>query len=1129
MAGRQLVTVIREILGRTAAKNGSGLTDDTLLQRFIAQADEAAFETLMWRHGPMVLATCRRILSNSHDAEDAFQGTFLVLSRKAASIQKRVSLGSWLYKVAYRICRHAQAQSARHPRHARAALEVEAPDCSSDSLCQEFLPILDEELHRLEEKHRAVLILHYLEGKKVEQVAHELSLPQGTVASRLARAKAILRSRLTRRGVALSTGLVASVLSTGVEATVVPAAVVHNTLQTARLFTAGVTIAGHTSTRAICLAEVVLKSMLVTKVKAAVALVMVSLLATGTGVVGYQISTERQPTAEYREAPVPAQRAEQKKPEKQEHRPVDRADDPLPEGAIARLGSTRFRHGHSVSSLTFLQEGKCILAADWSGIYVWDAKTGRQLRRIGKDFQTSLRSCSLSADGKRLATTEHHGHTIQVWDVQSGKLVRQIAAPRFSSAVIAPDGKTVASWFENTIHLWDVAKGKEIRQWVADLKTVHDLVFSPDGKELVSGGDDKTIHVWDVTTGKERRRIVGHRDEVGDLLFSPDGKLLASVGCTTHEFKRPNGSSSLRNPDDKIHLWDFDSGKELRKLLLPKDKLSAKVPNALSDGIGAIVFTHDGKRLAATTTLFKGQAVRFWDVATGKEVGRLRAPFTISLALSADDKRLATGTIDSIRLWDVRTGKEDEITKEQCGSIYSLAFSPDGQGVASTSLDGTVRLWEAISGKERHRLEGGTGGVYSVAYSPDGKRVASGGTDGTIRIWDVRTGKEFRHFAGRGEIVYSLAFSADGTVLASSESKGMTCLRDSVTGKTLHEIKAVASRLSFSQNGKVLYAWGDKKVQAWETATGKKIKEFFAGHEDRSYAAAFAPNGKWVAVGGQEAVVILCDLDTGKEFKRLTGLPGATSALDFSPDSRTVAWGGWDGGPVVVWEIATNQQLRRFSGHLGRIRSLVFSPDNKFLASGSEDTTALLWDVVASTRLTGKRAGPSKSNLARCWTDLANEDASTAYEALCELVAIGDQAVPFLATHLKPVSAVSVEMIRKLIADLDSEHFRVRERALKELERLGDLAEPSLRQTLEKKPSVEVRQRSERLLARIDKSHHTLAHFRLVREIEALERIGSPIAQAILRKVANGAPEARLTKEAMASLERVEQRRATTP
>jgi RNA polymerase sigma factor (sigma-70 family) len=178
MAGRQLATVIRGILGRMTAKNSPALTDDALLHRFIGHADELAFETLMWRHGPMVLATCRRMLANLDDAEDAFQGTFVVLFRKAGSIRKRVSLGSWLYKVAYRICLHAQARSARQPRNAGAALEAVAPDCGPDAVRQEFLPILDKELHRLAEKHRAVLILHYLEGKKLEQVAHELGLPR---------------------------------------------------------------------------------------------------------------------------------------------------------------------------------------------------------------------------------------------------------------------------------------------------------------------------------------------------------------------------------------------------------------------------------------------------------------------------------------------------------------------------------------------------------------------------------------------------------------------------------------------------------------------------------------------------------------------------------------------------------------------------------------------------------------------------------------------------------------------------------------------------------------------------------------------------------------------------------------
>jgi RNA polymerase sigma factor (sigma-70 family) len=1110
-------------------KNGTGLTDDALFQRFISQTDEAAFETLMWRHGPMVLATCRRMLANYHDAEDAFQATFLVLFRKARSIQKRVSVGSWLYKVAYRICLHAKAQSARYPRQAAPALEVEEPAFAPDELGQEFLPILDEELRRLAEKYRSVLILHYLEGKKIEQVAHELGLPQGTVASRLARAKAVLRSRLTNRGVALSTGLVASALSTRVEAAVVSAAMVHETLLTARLLKSSATIVSPASTRAICLAESVWKSMLVTKIKAAAVLVMASLLAIGTGVTAYQISTGQSPIAESPEAVVQAQQAEKTKTEEQDHSQVDLVGDPLPEGAIARMGSMRFRHGNTVSSLTFLDEGNGLLASDWSGIYIWDAKSGRQLKRIGPEFQTQFRSCSLSADGKRMAITEHSRHTIQVWEVESSKLIRQFDAPRFSFARLSPDGTTVASWSGNTVHLWDVAGAKEIRHWIADPKKVHDLAFSPDSKELVSGGDDKTIHVWDVATGKEKRQITGHRNEVGHLLFSPDGKLLASVERTTKELKGPNNSSGILGfSADKIRLWSFESGKELRELTLPEERPVIKDAIGFPRGIGAMAFTHDGKRLAANTTTFKDQAVHFWDVSTGKEISRVTAPFTLSLALSADDKTLATGTIDMIRLLDVRTGKEIEITKGHRGSVHGLSVSPDARVVASASMDGTVRLWEAMTGKELRRFVGHELGIYAVAFSPDGRRLAYGEADGTIRVRDARNGQELRHFLGRGDGVYSLVFAADSKVLASSQSRGMTCLWDSGTGKTLHEIKEDAYRLSFSRNAKILYSWSDKKVRAWDTATGKSIREFFAGHEDRSYTAAFAPNGRWVAVGGQEAVVILYDLDTGKEVKRLTGLPGATSALAFSPDCRTIAWGGWYGGPVVLYEIATNQQRCRFSGHSGRIHSLVFSPDGRFLASGSADTTTLLWDVVASIRLAGRKASSSQHDLDRYWTNLANEDTSVAYEALCKLVAAPNQSVPLLATHLKPISAVSSETISKVVADLDNDDFGVRERAVKELERLGDLAVPCLSQTLEKNPSPEVRRRIEHLLASIDKSHQSLPHLRLVRAVEILERIGNSAARAVLQKVASGAPEASLTKEVKASLERIEQRQATT-
>ena len=186
----QLGTVIQKALYKLSAERHGGLLDSQLLERFAADRDVAAFETLVWRHGPMVLATCRRILHQAQDAEDAFQATFLVLCRKAHSIRKLPSCGAWLHKVAYHIALKARARAAK-----RSAAQKQVPPrltftSADDVLWRDLRPVLDEELNRLPEKYRVVLVLHYLEGKTVAQVAEDLGWRPGTVSGRLARAKA---------------------------------------------------------------------------------------------------------------------------------------------------------------------------------------------------------------------------------------------------------------------------------------------------------------------------------------------------------------------------------------------------------------------------------------------------------------------------------------------------------------------------------------------------------------------------------------------------------------------------------------------------------------------------------------------------------------------------------------------------------------------------------------------------------------------------------------------------------------------------------------------------------------------------------------------------------------------------
>ena len=202
-------------LRRAASPTDGGLTDGQLLEAFVTARDEAAFEALVRRHGPMVLGVCCRILRDTHDAEDAFQATFLVLARKAGSIHKQPSVGSWLYGVAYRISRQAQRRLARQGRreHPRPEALPERPDPypepGQEVSLREALAILDEELGRLPEKFRAPVVLCYLQGKTNEEAARELGCPAGTVFSRLSRGREMLRHRLTRRGMVLSASVLA--------------------------------------------------------------------------------------------------------------------------------------------------------------------------------------------------------------------------------------------------------------------------------------------------------------------------------------------------------------------------------------------------------------------------------------------------------------------------------------------------------------------------------------------------------------------------------------------------------------------------------------------------------------------------------------------------------------------------------------------------------------------------------------------------------------------------------------------------------------------------------------------------------------------------------------------------------
>lgn len=276
----QIQTVIQQVCRAVNVRDGNELADGQLLRSYVASRNEAAFELLVRRHGPMVLGVCQRLLGNPHDAEDAFQATFLILARKATSVTPAELVGNWLYGVAYRTALEARSRRTRHYAREKQVMDVPHPTVETETDSREVLCLLDQELARLPEKYRVTIVLCDLEGRSRKEVAEQTSVPEGTVSSRLTTARRLLAERLSRHGLKLSAGVLATLLSRQAAQAVLPPTLVVSAVKAASLGVVGAAVPAPV----VALAEGTLRIMLVSKLKTlAACAVAFCLLTAGLG------------------------------------------------------------------------------------------------------------------------------------------------------------------------------------------------------------------------------------------------------------------------------------------------------------------------------------------------------------------------------------------------------------------------------------------------------------------------------------------------------------------------------------------------------------------------------------------------------------------------------------------------------------------------------------------------------------------------------------------------------------------------------------------------------------------------------------------------------------------------------